>query len=349
MPRRILLGNKGFTLVEMLVVITIIGILAAMAVPNYLKAKNKAKEAEVKSNLHVIQTALERYHVDHDSYPPYLIGGNRGAWTIWHRLHDSQYPNAVLLNDPLVANGYMDSYPANPFVSDGAAIVVETGGTTALAGSGDPRFGENGRIMGNVVDDPRYYRKDNPDIRDPLIETYLTIAPTASMFGDYYHYEMGGHTLPDGTRVRLTWYGNFFYRAIRDVKLGRTGATDGIARYPDFGWSASNSYYILGGFGAEETRGLDVIRYDNRNSTGAQLQYRTPPESGLTIPIGRAGVDGNGIPEVFGGGDINNGPVWPYTYDIDNKGITEMRFGAGDGIEDGIVLVLTSSGNNFQF
>ena len=352
MPGSFRHDNKGFTLVEMLVVITIIGILAAMAVPNYLKAKNKAKEAECKANLHVIQTALERYSVDHNGiYPPYLIGGDKAGWMRWHRLYDSVYQNAAYLQDPLVEYSYMDGYPKNPFVSDGAEIVMLTNGGSTIAGTGDPRFGQSGTAIGNVVEDPRYYRQDNPaDMREPVIETYLTLPPGGlGNFSDVYHYEMGGHLDSAGNVHRLSWIGQFFYRATNDVKIGRTGGLDGVVKVPDLGFTKSNVYYILGTFGSSDTRGMDVIRLINTNSNGQQINYRTPPEAGLSLPVGRYLVDGYGIPEVFGHGDRNTGPVWPYKYDIDDKNIDEMRFGAPDGIEDGVVLVLTSGGSTQNF
>jgi len=353
MLKRMINDRKGFTLVEMLVVITIIGILASLALPNYMKAKNKAKEAECKANLHVLQAALERYSTDNDgTYPPYLIGGDKGGWLYWHSRYDNNLRNAMYLRDPLIEYGYIDSYPTNPFVGDSAVRVIATGGNDMYAGSGDPRFGIGGSRCGNVVEDPRYYRQDFPaDKRDPVIETYLTLPQTALGFSDIYHYEMGGHmNMENGEFIRGGWNGDFFYRATKEIKLGRTGAQDGIVKYPDYGWTAKNDYYILGAFGAPETRGLDVVRNIGIDpGTGNQLSYRTPPESGLNIPIGRAGIDGNGIPEVFGGGSAQLGPVWPYNYDIDKRGVEEMRFGAPDGIEDGVVLVLTSTGNNWQF
>ncbi|MHA2646976.1 MAG: type II secretion system protein, partial [bacterium JZ-2024 1] len=66
---------KGFTLIELLVVIVIISILITLALPNYMKARDKAKEAQLKAGGHIIQTALERYSVDFNGSFPLVLGG----------------------------------------------------------------------------------------------------------------------------------------------------------------------------------------------------------------------------------------------------------------------------------
>ncbi|MCD6218571.1 type II secretion system protein [bacterium] len=63
-------SQNGFTLVELLVVITIIGILIAIAVPNYSKIKNKARDTQVRAGISVIMNALENYQLNHDGLYP---------------------------------------------------------------------------------------------------------------------------------------------------------------------------------------------------------------------------------------------------------------------------------------
>jgi len=60
---------RGFTLIEVLVVIAIIGLLTSLIVPNVAQAQRKAKEAGVKATIHTLQAALETYQLDNSSYP----------------------------------------------------------------------------------------------------------------------------------------------------------------------------------------------------------------------------------------------------------------------------------------
>lgn len=75
---RIPASFKAFTLIELLIVVAIIAILAAIAVPNFLEAQVRSKVARVKNDMRTMTTGLESYRVDHNRYPydGYVVGGD---------------------------------------------------------------------------------------------------------------------------------------------------------------------------------------------------------------------------------------------------------------------------------
>lgn len=61
--------SKGFTLIEVMVVVVILGILAAFIVPKIIGRPDEAKVAKVKSDIRTLQTALDLYRLDNGAYP----------------------------------------------------------------------------------------------------------------------------------------------------------------------------------------------------------------------------------------------------------------------------------------
>jgi len=79
-------NQKGFTLIELMIVVAIIGILAAIAIPNFLNYQLKSKTAEAKTNIGAIRTSQESFKAENDTYQVCTIspaGGGGPGKTAW--------------------------------------------------------------------------------------------------------------------------------------------------------------------------------------------------------------------------------------------------------------------------
>jgi len=70
--KKLLRKKEGFTLIELLIVVAIIGIIAGIAIPNFLGARTKARVTRAFADMRALADALEMYYVDNTTYPAAL-------------------------------------------------------------------------------------------------------------------------------------------------------------------------------------------------------------------------------------------------------------------------------------
>ena len=92
--------QSGFTLVELMVVMLIISVLAAIAIPKFIAAMQSAREAVLKEDLHVMRQAIDSYTMDKQKGPQSL--------------------------DDLVQGGYIKEVPADPMTHSNTTWVTAT-------------------------------------------------------------------------------------------------------------------------------------------------------------------------------------------------------------------------------
>lgn len=124
-------NTRGFTLVEILIVVIILGILAAIVIPQFTNASTQAKGSSVSSTLQTIRSQIELFKIQHGDIPPQTTG--MASWVVMVNKSDTTETGNVATTPTGTANGpYLQQSPINPLnnksgTSSGAAADTNSG------------------------------------------------------------------------------------------------------------------------------------------------------------------------------------------------------------------------------
>ena len=98
-------SNKGFTLIEVLVIVVILGIMASLVIPRIMSRPEQARQVKVKQDILAIQSALDLYKLDNGFYPT----TDQGLQALVTKPSSSPVPHNWK------ADGYLTSVPKDPW------------------------------------------------------------------------------------------------------------------------------------------------------------------------------------------------------------------------------------------
>ncbi len=118
-------SRSGFTLVEILIVVVILGILAAIVVPQFTEASGEAKEARLLQDLQSARSQIELYKLQHNGDLPGTVAGV--AFTASMTGYTDQFGAVAVAGAAGTYGPYLQKIPSNPFVAVAVIDTVEEG------------------------------------------------------------------------------------------------------------------------------------------------------------------------------------------------------------------------------